>query len=125
MGRPKIQRKINCRPAYSCFKPNSIPMTELTSIVLADDELEALRLVDMNGMQQLAAAHELGVSRQTLGSIVSRARQKVAQALVTGQALDLQSTHLPHTQRQAKKVLSSSITQPKNVAIVETETEEH
>ena len=90
MPRPKIHRRIGCRPAYSCFKPNGVPMSQLESIVLAPDELEAIRLVDLDGLQQQAAAQKLGVSRQTLGNIVARARHKVAQALVKGKALELQ-----------------------------------
>ena len=91
MPRPKKQRRICCRPAYSCFKPNGIPITQLESIALAPDELEAIRLVDLNGLNQQAAAQELGVSRQTLGNTIARARNKVARALVGGMALDLHS----------------------------------
>ncbi|WP_087821266.1 DUF134 domain-containing protein [Photobacterium aquimaris] len=89
MARPKIVRKIACRPAYSCFKPNGVPMKQLPLLTLASDELEALRLVDMQGLQQLQAAQQLGVSRQTLGNIIARGRRKVAQALVMGMALEL------------------------------------
>lgn len=91
MSRPKKQRRICCRPAYSCYKPNGVPMAQLESIALAPDELEAIRLVDLNGLNQLAAAQELGVSRQTLGNTIARARHKVAQALVKGMALELHS----------------------------------
>ncbi|SMY36337.1 DUF134 domain-containing protein [Photobacterium andalusiense] len=89
MARPKIVRKIACRPAYSCFKPNGVPMKQLPRLTLASDELEALRLVDMQGLQQQQAAQQLGVSRQTLGNIIARGRHKVAQALVMGMALEL------------------------------------
>lgn len=89
MARPKIVRKIACRPAYSCFKPNGVPMKQLPKLALASDELEALRLVDMLGLQHLEAAQQLGVSRQTLGNIIARGRSKVAQALVMGMALEL------------------------------------
>ncbi|OLQ78526.1 hypothetical protein BIT28_28300 [Photobacterium proteolyticum] len=95
MPRPKIHRRIGCRPAYSCFKPNGVPMSQLESIALAPDELEAIRLVDLDGLQQQAAAEKLGVSRQTLGNIVARARHKVAQALVKGRALELQPDSSP------------------------------
>ncbi|WP_297479450.1 DUF134 domain-containing protein [uncultured Photobacterium sp.] len=98
MARPKIERKISCRPAYSCFKPNGVPMTQLPRLVLASDELEALRLVDMLGLQQLEAAQQLGVSRQTLGNIVARGRHKVAQALVMGMALELVTDTLKNTE---------------------------
>lgn len=92
MPRPRKQRRICCRPAYSCFKPNGVPMAQLETIALAPDEMEAIRLVDLNGLNQLAAAQELGVSRQTLGNTIARARNKVAQALVKGMALDLHSS---------------------------------
>lgn len=98
MARPKIVRKISCRPAYSCFKPNGVPMTQLPRLMLASDELEALRLVDMLGLQQLEAAQQLGVSRQTLGNIVARGRHKVAQALVMGMALELVTDNTNNTE---------------------------
>lgn len=93
MARPKIVRHIGCRPAYSCFKPNGVPMKQLVSLELAADELEALRLVDLLGLQHIEAAQQLGVSRQTLGNIIARARHKVAQALVKGMALEFVSEH--------------------------------
>ncbi|MGF1726948.1 DUF134 domain-containing protein [Photobacterium nomapromontoriensis] len=91
MPRPKIQRRISCRPAYSCFKPVGVPMTQLPVLGLALDELEALKLVDLKGLCQQDAAIELGVSRQTLGNIIASARHKVAKALVEGMALELES----------------------------------
>ncbi|MGR5065820.1 DUF134 domain-containing protein [Photobacterium sp. DNB22_13_2] len=100
MPRPKIQRRIRCRPAYSCFKPNGVPMSELASLSLAADELEALRLVDLNGLSQQAAAQELGVSRQTLGNIVAAARHKVASALVKGMALELDTIVQPNNEKE-------------------------
>ncbi|OAN12568.1 hypothetical protein A3K86_17505 [Photobacterium jeanii] len=95
MPRPKLARRIGCRPAYSCFKPNGVPMSELAHNQLAADELEALRLVDLQGLQQQPAAEQLGVSRQTLGNILSSARKKVAQALVEGMALELETAPKP------------------------------
>ena len=55
MPRPKIPRQICGRPADSCFKPNAIPMSQLEQLHLAADEFEALRLVDLQGMQQQRA----------------------------------------------------------------------
>ncbi|MEZ8096637.1 DUF134 domain-containing protein [Photobacterium swingsii] len=98
MARPKLARRIGCRPAYSCFKPNGVPMSELSHHQLAADELEAIRLVDFMGLQQQPAAEQLGVSRQTLGNILASARKKTAQALVEGMALELQPASLADTQ---------------------------
>jgi hypothetical protein len=51
------------------------------------DELEALRLSDLEGLYQETAAERMGVSRATLGRILARARAAVADALVNGKAL--------------------------------------
>ena len=74
MARPKIHRNICGRPANSGFKPNGIPMKDLEQIVMAADEFEAMRLVDLNGMQQQEAAVEMQVSRQTLANLVNTDR---------------------------------------------------
>lgn len=75
-------------------------MSELDALPLAADELEALRLVDLNGLSQQDAAQELGVSRQTLGNIVSAARHKVAAALVKGMALELETQIQPGKEKE-------------------------
>ena len=65
-------------------------MRELESVELAADELEAIRLTDLEGMYQEQAAEQMGVSRQTLGNILKRAHQKVAEALVLGKAIGIE-----------------------------------
>ncbi|WP_438270835.1 DUF134 domain-containing protein [Shewanella metallivivens] len=87
MARPKIPRTICGQPANICFKPNGIPMTQLEQVPLAEDEIEALRLVDLLGMQQQEAAKSMGVSRQTLANLVKAARLKVVDSLINGKAL--------------------------------------
>ena len=56
MGRPVKERCINCVPVASYYKPVGIPMRDLDEIVLAMDELEAMRLTDLEGMYQADAA---------------------------------------------------------------------
>ena len=87
MARPKKQRRICGRAPFECFKPNGVPLSELDKIALLPDELEALRLADLNGMNQIDAAKEMQVSRQTFAIIVKSARLKVATCLINGQAL--------------------------------------
>ncbi len=65
-------------------------MRELESVELAADELEAIRLTDLEGMYQEQAAEQMGVSRQTLGAILKRAHKKVAEALVLGKAIGIE-----------------------------------
>lgn len=66
-------------------------MTELTAIPLALDELEALRLCDLEGENQTAAGKRLGVSRGTVQRLVKSARRKVARALTESAALIIQT----------------------------------
>ncbi|PMG85577.1 hypothetical protein BCU83_18255 [Vibrio breoganii] len=90
MARPKKHRQLCTRAAYSCFKPNGIPMDELPKVELLLEELEALRLADQEGLSQLDAAAKMQVSRQTFGNIIKQARAKVATCVVEGHALVIQ-----------------------------------
>lgn len=90
MARPKISRRICSTPAHSCFKPNGVPMKDLQQIVLLAEEFEAIRLADVVGANQQESADQMGVSRQTFGNIIKRARGKIALSIVEGKALMLQ-----------------------------------
>lgn len=87
MAPPLKCRRVRCAPNACYFKPSGIPLCELEEVVLELDEVEALRLADLEDLYQLEAAAKMGVSRQTFGNIVSRARRKVAEALLGGKAL--------------------------------------
>lgn len=87
MPRPICPRRISHRPPATYFKPAGIPLTELEEVELGADELEALRLADVEDLFHTEAAKRMRVSRQTFDRIVRRARIKVAMALVRGQAL--------------------------------------
>jgi len=62
----------------------------LRQIALTLDELEALRLADLQGLYQEGAAKQMKISRQTFARIVEKARRKVADALIHGRALRLE-----------------------------------
>ena len=62
-------------------------MAGLEEVSLGLDEYESIRLADLDGLYQDAAASKMGVSRQTFSRIVESARRKVADALVHGKAL--------------------------------------
>lgn len=67
----------------------------LETVELAPDELEALRLADAEELYQEQAAERMGVSRQTFGLIIARARKKVAEALTHGKAIRIEGMELP------------------------------
>ena len=62
-------------------------MTRLEAIPLRLDELEAMRLCDLDALDQEAAGLRMGVSRGTVQRLLQAGRAKVVQALVTSQAL--------------------------------------
>lgn len=82
MGRPEKLRRIGCLAHGRGFKPVGRPARELERELLRADELEALRLADLEGLYQEAAAEQMGVSRPTFARILTRARRTVARALL-------------------------------------------
>lgn len=87
MSRPIKCRMVSCDLSAIYFKPQGIPMRNLEEIELALDEVEALRLADIEDLYQADAAQKMGVSRQTFGNIIARAHKKIATALLQGKAL--------------------------------------
>jgi predicted DNA-binding protein (UPF0251 family) len=74
-------------PRVTLFKPAGVPGRELEQLQLGVDELEAIRLVDLEGLSHEQAAAAMGVSRQTVGRVLERGRARVAEALVGGKAI--------------------------------------
>jgi predicted DNA-binding protein (UPF0251 family) len=87
MPRPSKCRCVGSLPGVIDFKPRGIPMYALQEVYLAFDGYEALRLSDLEGLDQGAAAERMGVSRQTFGRILGAARRTVTRAIVEGMAL--------------------------------------
>ncbi|MGD8439618.1 MAG: DUF134 domain-containing protein [Holophagae bacterium] len=82
MGRPEKLRRVGCIGERRGFKPVGRPSVELEVETLRVDELEALRLADLEGLYQEAAAERMGVSRPTFSRILARARSIVARSLI-------------------------------------------
>ena len=68
-------------------------MKELQEVVLNYDEVEAIKLADHEGLYQEDAAKKMGISRQTFGRIIESAHHKVADALIKGKALKLETSN--------------------------------
>ncbi|HCE97371.1 MAG TPA: hypothetical protein DER10_02625 [Elusimicrobia bacterium] len=82
-------RKVHAKPACSCFGPEGKVSKVSGAVRLKLDEFEALRLADAKGLYQEVAAKKMGVSRQTFGNIINSARQKIADALVSGKSIQI------------------------------------
>jgi predicted DNA-binding protein (UPF0251 family) len=85
------------------YKPAGVPLEALHRVRLLPEELEALRLMDLEDLTQEDAAQRMGVSRSTFQRIVAQARRQVALALIDGAALIIEGAtverapvHPPH-----------------------------
>jgi predicted DNA-binding protein (UPF0251 family) len=90
MPKPKKDRFVLQPPSVVYFKPQGIPMFQLEQVVVGVDEYEALRLVDLEGLQQQEAAERMKISRATCARILEDAHRKVADALTTGKAIRIE-----------------------------------
>ena len=90
MPRPRHCRRVGCLPQSTYYKPRGIPLSVLEQVNLSLDELEAIRLADLEGMYHEQAAEKMNISRQTFGRIIESAHKKIADALVNGKALAIE-----------------------------------
>ena len=91
MPRPKCRRNICGVPDKNYFKPRGIPTVDLEEVVLNLDEFEAIRLADYEQLYQEEAAAKMNISRQTFGRIIEAAHKKIADVLLHGKALKIES----------------------------------
>jgi predicted DNA-binding protein (UPF0251 family) len=87
MPRPRHCRFVAQLPRCDYYKPRGVPLSVLQQVRLTVDELEAIRLVDLEGLYQAQAAERMNISRQTLGRILESGHKKIADALVNGKAM--------------------------------------
>ncbi|HUI46819.1 MAG TPA: DUF134 domain-containing protein [Nitrospirota bacterium] len=85
--RCKKPRYCSCTFKGKAFKPAGIPMSKVDQITLSRDELESLKLCDLDDLTQEEAGARMGVSRGTVQRILNAARKKVAAALARGKAI--------------------------------------
>lgn len=91
MPRPCRRRRVRGRPNSSYFKPAGVRKRDLDQSVLAIDEFEAVRLVDLNEESQENAGKKMDVSQATLSRILKSGRKKIADAIVNGKAIKINS----------------------------------
>jgi len=99
MPRPHKRRMVAHIPSCDRFQPTGRHPANGEQIRLFWEELEAIRLKDLEGLDQLQAAEKMEVSRPTFQRILRSARNKVAQALVNGLAIRVDGGHFRLTTR--------------------------
>ena len=90
MPRPLKCRRVAFLPGATYFKPAGIPLKALEEVCLSVEEVEAIRLKDLDGLEQEEGAAKMNISRPTFQRILASARQKVAEALLKGKAIRIE-----------------------------------
>ncbi len=93
MPRPRMMRRIAFEPGITYFKPQGIPLRELEEVVLSFEELEALRLQNIEELGQEEAAKKMNVSQPTYFRVLKDARKKITDALVNGKAIRIEKSN--------------------------------
>lgn len=82
MSRPPRSRIVDMPMRTVYFKPSGRLPASAERVSLKFEELEALRLADLEGLSQSEASSSMSVSRHTFGRVLASARKKVARSLV-------------------------------------------
>jgi predicted DNA-binding protein (UPF0251 family) len=90
MPRPPKCRRVAFLPEATYFKPAGIPLRLLDEVRLSVEEAEAIRLKDLEGLEQEDGAEKMNVSRPTFQRVLASARQKIADALLNGRAIRIE-----------------------------------
>ncbi|MEI6101562.1 MAG: DUF134 domain-containing protein [Eubacteriales bacterium] len=90
MPRSQKCRRVCCVPENRIFKPEN---DCCGTVMLTIEELESVRLCDLEGLEQDSASASMEVSRATLQRILYQARRKIAEALCTGKAIEIGGGH--------------------------------
>lgn len=65
-------------------------MINLKESSLSFDELEAIRLIDSEGLDQTQSAKRMKISQSTLSRLLKEGRKKLADAIIQGNAIKIQ-----------------------------------
>ncbi|MFT7879431.1 MAG: DUF134 domain-containing protein [Sulfurimonas sp.] len=89
MRKKRVARRIAQDHSKVCFKPCGIERKLLERVALDEDEMEAIRLSDFEGLYQQECADRMGISRTTFSRMIERAHKKIADALLHKKALSI------------------------------------
>lgn len=87
MPRPTKWRRVAFMPETAYFRPSGVPLRTLDEVLLTVEESEAIRLKDLEGLQQEECAQRMKISRPTFHRVLGSARGKLADAVINGKAV--------------------------------------
>ena len=90
MPRPRKGRNIRFRAKSTYYKPAGIPIRDLEEVVMTKEEMEALRLKNIEGLDQEQASKKMNISQPTFHRTLSIASKKLTEAVVKGKAIRIE-----------------------------------
>lgn len=89
MVRPRRCKKIEQNPQITFYKPQGVPLRTLQIMELSLEEWEALRLKNVEELNQTEAAEKMQTSQSTFQRILSGAQKKLSKAIIAGMAIKI------------------------------------
>ncbi len=108
MPRPRKCRMVSFKPDVTYFKPRGIPLSLLEEVSLSFEEIEAVRLKDVEGLEQEEAAVRMQISRPTFQRVLNSARRKIATALIQGKAISIRGGNYELVGKRDEKLTEQS-----------------
>ena len=90
MARPPKWRKVEFIPDIQHFVPLNVQPDNMQENILRIEEVEAIRLKDIEKLEQEKCAEKMEVSRQTFQRILNNAREKIADSIINGKAIRIE-----------------------------------
>lgn len=90
---PRCKKHRCCRSFGDeiVYKPIAVSLSETDTILIEFDEFEAMRLCDLDSLDQITAGERMGVSRGTIQRLLTSGRRKVVEALLAGRAIRIKN----------------------------------
>jgi predicted DNA-binding protein (UPF0251 family) len=86
-------RRVGFKPNFTLFRPAPGETTKAQESILTIDEFEAVRLKDLEGLDQSECAAMMEISQPTFHRLVISARKKIADALTHGKTIKIEGGH--------------------------------
>ena len=99
MARPRKCRRVCGMPRNKSFAPMGL-WDSAERVIMAVDEYETIRLIDLAGYTQEECAEQMGIARTTVQGIYNEARRKLADVLVNGKTLFIDGGDIDLCQRE-------------------------
>jgi predicted DNA-binding protein (UPF0251 family) len=91
---PRHKKRRCCRGHHGekIFKPVATPLHRLKRLELQEDQLEAIRLCDLEGLSQEEAGERMGISRGTVQRLLASGRKALVEFVTEGTSLEVVPT---------------------------------